>query len=230
MIITIDGPSGTGKSTVAKRVAALLGFSFFDTGAMYRAVAWVLQSKKIPIEDEASLQEILRDFHFQIHDILGQKRYIVNGVDVTEDIRAPEISAKASAVAVLPKVRQAMWKIQREFAHEVDSVFEGRDMGTSVFPHAEVKIFLTARPEVRAERRFQELSSKQKESPVPFTKEQVFRDLLERDERDSTRAFAPLKRPSDAKEIDTSDLDIDQVVAMIMEYVEEQKKKPHELV
>lgn len=229
MIITIDGPSGTGKSTVAKRVAALLGFAFFDTGAMYRAVAWMLLNNKIEIEDVTSIQKILQDFHFQIHDVLGQKRYSVNGVDVTEAIRTPEISAKASAVAVLPQVREAMWKIQRQFAQDTDSVFEGRDMGSSVFPQAEIKIFLTARPEVRAERRFKELAAKEKNA-LSFTKEEVLQQLAERDERDSTRAFAPLTRPKDAKEIDTSDLDIDQVVAIILEYVGEQKKKTHEVV
>lgn len=141
MIITIDGPSGTGKSTVAKRVAALLGFAFFDTGAMYRAVAWLLLSNNIEIDNAASIQEVLRNFHFQIHDVLGQKRYSVNGVDVTEAIRTPEISAKASSVAVLPQVREAMWKIQRQFAQDTDSVFEGRDMGSSVFPKLRLKFF-----------------------------------------------------------------------------------------
>lgn len=229
MIITIDGPSGTGKSTVAKRVAALLGFSFFDTGAMYRAVAWVLQNQNLSIDDDAAIKAVLSNFHFQIHDILGQKRYSVNNFDVTEAIRAPEISAKASAVAVLPRVRQAMASIQRDFARDADSVFEGRDMGTNVFPDAEIKIFLTARPEVRAERRFQELTAK-KGAAANLTKEQVFRDLLERDERDTTRPIAPLRKPSDAREIDTSDLDVDQVVSIIMEYIAEQKKKSHETI
>ncbi len=223
MIITIDGPSGTGKSTTAKRVAAILGFAFFDTGAMYRAVAWELLRKKISLDDAAGIQEILQNFHFEIHNLAGQKRYSVNSIDITDDIRTPEISAKASAIAVLPPVREALWRLQRQFALETDSVFEGRDMGTSVFPQAEIKIFLTARPEIRGERRYQELKAKHKTGVFSLTKQQVLHDLLERDERDSTRAFAPLKRPIDAKEIDTSDLDIDQVVNIILDYVREQK-------
>jgi len=221
MIITIDGPSGTGKSTVAKKVAAILGFAFFDTGAMYRAVAWDLLQKNIPMDDATAIQEVLQNFQYEIHDVAGQKHYIVNGVDVTEVIRTPEVTAQASSIAVLPDVREAMWKIQRHFAQGIDAVFEGRDMGSSVFPQAEAKIFLTARPEIRAERRYQEWAAKQKNSA--FSKEQVLRELLERDERDSTRAYAPLLKPRDAKEIDTSDLDIDQVVSTIIDFVHKKK-------
>lgn len=222
MIITIDGPSGTGKSTVARRVASLLGFAFFDTGAMYRAVAWELDRRRIPMSDAVAVNELLQNFQFKIHDLSGQKRYSVNGMDVTEAIRTPEISAKASAIAVLPTVREALGKIQRKFALKADSVFEGRDMGTIIFPDAEVKIFLTARADVRAERRFRELAAKQKIAST-LTKEQVMRELLERDERDSTREFAPLTKPIDAKEIDTSELDADQVVAIILDYVKEKR-------
>lgn len=225
MIITIDGPSGTGKSTIAKRVAALLGFSFFDTGAMYRAVAWALVQKKIPVDDAEAIKHLLQDFRFEIHDLAGQMRYSVNEVDITEAIRTPEISAKASLVAVLPVVRKALWNIQRVFARTTNAVFEGRDMGSEVFPEAEMKFFLTARPEIRAERRYKELMSKPGVVADALTQEQVLRDLLERDERDSSRVFAPLKKAQDAKEIDTSDLNIDQIVNIILDYVKGIKKE-----
>lgn len=225
MIITIDGPAGTGKSTIAKRVAALLGFAFFDTGAMYRAVAWFFLQKKIGIEDEHKIDTALKEFRYEIREHEGHKRYVVNNNDITEAIRTPEVTAMASGVAALPIVRQALVKVQRAFAHNKNSVFEGRDMGSVVFPEAEVRIFLTATPEIRAERRYKEWVSKQGSSAQTLTREQVLKDMIERDERDSTRACSPLKKAEGAKEIDTSYLTIDQVITVILDYVHEHTKK-----
>ncbi len=217
MIITIDGPSGTGKSTIAKRVASVLGFAFFDTGAMYRALAWEILQKQISIENATALKEVLNSFNFNIQEHAEGKRYSVNGIDVTDSIRTPVISTKASEIATLPVIRELLRDIQRKFAKNIDAVFEGRDMGTVVFPNAEVKIFLTANVDVRSERRFNEIIS----TSASLTREQVLQDLKERDERDSTRKCAPLKKPLDAKEIDTSDLTIDEVVTLVLAYVKE---------
>ncbi len=217
MIITIDGPAGTGKSTVAKKVAARLGFAFFDTGAMYRAVAWMLLQKKISAEDTEAIHNLLQDFHFEVADRMGQKYYSVNGIDVTASIRTSEVTAMASSIAVLPVVREVLWLIQRQFALAKDAVFEGRDMGSSVFPDAELRVFLTARAEVRAERRLKEMIDKGIDTTL--SKEEVLQGILERDARDSTRACAPLQKVKGMIEIDTSDLDIDQVVTVIIEHV-----------
>jgi len=208
MIIAIDGPSGTGKSTVAKGVAAKLGFAHFDTGATYRSLAWWIAEQGINPNDEKAVEGQLHSFHFEIK----KSCYFVNGADVTEAIRTHEISSLASKIAVYPEVRKKMVQIQRAFGHKIDAVFEGRDMGTVVFPEAEVKIFLTAKPEVRAQRRYLELQGK-----IPF--EQILKDIQERDHNDSTRAVSPLKKAEDAILVDTSDLTAAQVIDKIVRIV-----------
>lgn len=212
MIITIDGPAGTGKTTVAKRVAENLGFLFFDTGALYRAVAYGLIKKKIDSQDTSSLEAFLNNFHFEIRPEKDNKKYFMDGEDVTEKIRTPEISRQASEVSTLAPVRQALLVIQREFGKGKNVVFEGRDMGTIVFPKADLKIFLTARPPVRVERRYKEF----KEKSQGASEADVMRELLERDQRDSTRELSPLIQAEDAHLIDTSDLTIDDVVLLIL--------------
>ncbi len=215
MIITIDGPSGTGKSTIARRVAERLDFAFFDTGAMYRAVALCMKKRQIAIDDKRAIEKLLDQFIFRIVDDHGRKRYYVGDEEVTEEIRTREITAAVSAVAALPMVRKKIWGIQRRFGEGSNAVFEGRDMGSTVFPNAELKIFLTARPEIRAERRLKEFQEKNILDPR-LSKEQILQEIMTRDEADSTRSLSPLKKPEDALEIDTSDLSIEEVVNKVL--------------
>ena len=218
MIITIDGPAGTGKTSVAKRVAECLHFSYFDTGAMYRAVTWAIQQKNISLSDLPRIEELLKHFSFSIKHENKHKRYFVDATDVTEAIRSQEVTAHVSAVSALPPVRKALWSIQHDFAKTEDTVFEGRDLGTVVFPDAEVKIFLTGRPEVRAERRLKEILQKSPKEAAHLDQDKMLEDLMRRDELDSTRTIAPLKCPEDAFIIDTSDLSLDEVVDRILKY------------
>jgi cytidylate kinase len=215
MIITIDGPSGTGKSTVAKELAKRLKFTFFDTGAMYRAVTWCMMQENIPLDDENAIDDLLNRFDFRIEEANGKKRYFVDLNEVTEEIRTREVTARVSAVSAIGIVRKKVSGIQKRFALNANAVFEGRDMGSAVFPNADLKIFLTARPEIRAERRFKELTEKNPHC----TYEEILRDILLRDEADSTRAISPLVKPIDAIEIDTSDFTVDEVVEKILPLV-----------
>lgn len=221
MIITIDGPSGTGKSTVAKGVAKKLGFTFFDTGAMYRSFAWFAIQERIDPADEAKVQTLLPRFQFEIKtDRTKERHYFVNGAEVTKDIRTQPVSMISSQIAVYPEVRKKMVEIQRKFGHAIDAVFEGRDMGTVVFPDADLKIFLTAKPEVRAKRRYRELLQKFPDLEVSL--QDILKEIEERDQTDSTRAISPLKQAPDAILIDTSDLSAAQVIEKIIKM----KKKP----
>lgn len=205
MIVTIDGPAGSGKSTAARQLAARLGFRFLDTGAMYRAVALECVSRGVPPESEQAVAEIADRLRIELPD----DRVLVDGRDVTEAIRSPETTAAASFVAVHPEVRRALVRLQREAAAGRHVVSEGRDQGTVVFPDAECKFFLTADAEVRARRRWSELLGQGRE--VAF--EELLASIRDRDERDEQRAVAPLKPAVDAVVIDTSHRSIDEVLA-----------------
>jgi len=207
MIITIDGPAGSGKTTIAKRVASHLHFAYLDTGALYRALAYSLLSDGIDIHDEASVEAILSSYSF---DLTPQKQYVINGSDTTPYLRTQEVANSASIISAYRSVRTFLLPVQREFALKRDMVCEGRDMGTTVFPTAEIKIFLTALPEVRARRRLLELQ------PTTLTLEDLRKQIIERDERDMSRAISPLVKPEKCIVIDTSDLSIDQVVDEIL--------------
>lgn len=217
MIIAIDGPSGTGKSTVAKGVAKRLGFAFFDTGAMYRSIAWKIQKEKIDPKDLERIKTLLPYFHFEMRtNRKGERRYFVDGEDITEAIRSQEISVISSQIAVYSPVRQALVKVQREFGHSRDAVFEGRDMGTVVFPEADLKIFLTARSEVRAQRRYCELLNKFPDLAQSLSFEQILQEIETRDRTDMTRPVSPLKQAPDAILIDTSDLTAEEVIDKVI--------------
>ncbi len=226
MIITIDGPAGTGKTTVAQQVAQRLGLPYFDTGAMYRSFAFVLLHEKIPLSNMKQISKLLTDFSFEIRIVQGEHHYFANGTDVTQVIRSPAVTNLVSPVSALPVVRKALWKIQRRFAQKRGGVFEGRDLGSTVFPHAYYKIFLTARPEVRAERRLAELKNKRPEDVKNTTREQMIQELIKRDNLDSTRALAPLVCPPDAYVIDTSELTLDEVVERVLEYKKKKNNRP----
>lgn len=210
MIITIDGPSGTGKTTVAHEIAKRLGFHCFDTGAMYRCVAFKSMQDGLNIDSDSGLLEMLKNFSF----IIKNDRYFVNGVDVTDKIRTEEISKRASILAAKEFVRQNLWSLQRKFAEGGNSVFEGRDMGSVVFPFADFKFFLTASAEVRAKRRLKELQDKNPN--MKFSYDEILHSVKERDDFDSKRALAPLICPKHAIIIDTSNISKDEVINKIL--------------
>lgn len=226
MIITIDGPAGTGKTTVSKRVAERLGLPYFDTGAMYRSVAFLILHEKVPLSDERRISELLSNFEFEIRQQGTERKYIVNGRDVTDVIRSQAVTNIVSPVSALHVVREALWEIQRKFALKRGGVFEGRDMGSVVFPQAPIKIFLTARPEVRAERRLAELKEKRPEEVRQTNHQQMLEEIMRRDQIDSSRSIAPLICPPDAYVVDTSNISIDEVVERIIEYKEKKNLKP----
>lgn len=218
MIITIDGPIATGKSTIAKHLAREIGYIFFDTGAMYRCVTYAILKNHINSDHLPELDDFLKNFSFDIKMKKGERTYFVDGEDVTLAIRNAEVTAQVSKISAIRTVREKLMALQREWAVGVNAVFEGRDMGTVVFPNAEIKVFLTGRPEVRAKRRFDELRMKFPEETKDLTLKKVIQDLDLRDSYDSTREIAPLKQAPDALVVDTSDLTIDEIVLKILEY------------
>ena len=224
MIITIDGPAGSGKSSVAKSLAEKIGFTFFDSGAMYRAVTYGLIKENIDPHNSELLSQFLQDFHYSISSKNGEKIYHANGEDVTQHIRSQIVTNRVSEVAAIAEVRNSLVHIQRNSAQNVDAVFEGRDMGSVVFPKAELKIFLIASPQVRAERRFNEIATKSPEEAKVLSLEKVEKDIIHRDHLDSTREHSPLLQPENAKVIDTSELGITEVINKIIDYKNELDK------
>jgi CMP/dCMP kinase len=206
VIVAIDGPAGAGKSTVARSVANRLGYLYIDTGAMYRAVAfWAIQNQ-VDLDDLHRLEQLARQARIEFEG----NRVILNGADVTAQIREPEVSQAASRVAACGGVRRAMREEQRRIAASHSAVMEGRDIGTVVFPDAQVKIYLDADPQERARRRAAETG---------IDREQVARQIADRDHRDRTRAEAPLAQAPDAEYLDTSDLSPEQVEEAILKLV-----------
>lgn len=200
LIVAIDGPAGAGKSTLARRVAERIGAIYIDTGAMYRAIAlWALR-QSIPTADAHRLEALAN--HAKIEFLPGENRLLLNGEDVSGEIRTPTVAAAASEVAANSAVRRAMVALQREIANHSSIVMEGRDIGTVVFPDAEVKIFLDANTDVRAQRRAEELSAKQ----IPFEIDLLRQQIQERDSRDRNRAASPLMQAGDATYLDSSHL------------------------
>lgn len=222
MIIAIDGPSGTGKSTVAQEVAKALGFFYFDTGAMYRAFAYFLHKSKISFDEQENVREALKRFDFDIQKHQGEYVYLVSGEDVSAAIRQNTISQLASTIAKNPLVRLELLPVQRAFAKKGSFVMEGRDIGTVVFPDAEVKIFLTADEEIRAERRLDQLN--QKFPGVTHHYDQVLAELRARDLADQTRDVCPLRQAQDAILLDTSHMSVEEVIEAIVELIKQQRK------
>lgn len=206
LIIAIDGPAASGKSTTAQLLAEKLGYVYIDTGAMYRACALKAKKMGIDINDEESIRELLDNIDIRIENHNSKNRIFLDGEDVSEDIRADDISALASAISAIPAVRYKMVELQRKMGEKGGVILDGRDIGTFVFPSAEVKFFLTASPEIRAKRRWLELQ--QKGINKDFS--EVLADLVKRDNNDSQRALAPLKKADDAIEVDTSNMTIEE--------------------
>ena len=216
--VAVDGPSGAGKSTLAKAVARELHIMYVDTGAIYRVIGLAAFRRGVAPRDEAAVTAMLPELEIGMkHGGDGLQRMYLNGEDVTDDIRLPEISMYASAVSALPPVRAFLLEMQRKLAREQSVIMDGRDIGTVVLPDAEVKIFLTADAETRAKRRFLELE--RRGTPKPYA--EVLAELQERDWNDSHRAVAPLKQAADAVLLDTSALDFAQSKALVLRTIRE---------
>lgn len=225
MIITIDGPIATGKSTIAKRLAQEIGYIYFDTGAMYRCLTYAIIKHNVNIDNPDELAEFLKNFTFEIKIKHGDRHYVVENEDITLKIRGDEVTSGVSKVSAFSAVREKLVNLQRELAIGVNAVFEGRDMGTVVFPNAQLKIFLTGRPEVRAQRRYNELRAKFPEETKQLTMEKVLEDINKRDDYDSHREVSPLRQAEDAFVIDTSDFTTDEIVLKILEFKDSMKTR-----
>lgn len=216
--IAIDGPSGAGKSTIAKAVAQKLGYIYIDTGAMYRAVGLFYTRRGTDIKnDKQAVISLLSQINIDIKYIDDNQHIFLNGEDVTDKIRTPEISMAASDSGTVKEIRERMTVIQRRLAEEKNCVMDGRDIGSYVLPFANVKIFLTAGVAIRAERRYKELTEKGTE----VTYDEVLSDMIRRDENDSNREFMPLKAAEDAVVIDSSDLSLEESVKAVLSAVKD---------
>jgi cytidylate kinase len=213
IVVAIDGPAGAGKSTIARSLADKLGFVYINTGAMYRAVALWAMRTGVAESDMHRLEQLASEA--EIAFVAGSSSTILNGEDVTEAIRAPEVSDFASRISVIPAVRRALVEKQRRMGADISCVMEGRDIGSVVFPDAQVKVFLDAHPEIRADRRVTELRS----AGEPIAAEETAREMAERDRRDRTRTEAPLVQSPDATYLDTSGLTIEQVEESVLKLV-----------
>ena len=214
--VAIDGTSGAGKSTLARAAAERLGILYVDTGAIYRTIGLYVRRRGIDPKDTAAVLAALPDIRIGMdHDDDGMQRMLLNGEDVTADIRLPEISMYASAVSAIQGVRDFLMEMQRSLARERSVIMDGRDIGTVVLPDADVKIFLYADVEVRAKRR--ELELRQRGTPKPY--EEVLREMEERDYNDTHRAAAPLRAADDAIMVDTSSMDFDASLALLLDVI-----------
>lgn len=220
MIVAIDGPSGAGKSTLAKRLARELGFMYLDTGAMYRALALKILRQGLDLDDQERLAALVNATKIDLIEARANLKVLLDGVDVSDLIRTPEVSQMASKVSAFPVVRKRMLDLQRALGQNGSVVAEGRDIGTVIFPNAEVKIYLDASVNERARRRYEELRNRGR--AVSF--EDTVREIEERDKRDSERDLAPLKKAEDALAIDSSALSADAVAEQVMRTIKQKFK------
>lgn len=220
MIIAIDGKAGTGKSTTAKALAKKLNYTYIDTGAMYRAVAYFCFKNEVVITEE-NLNKYIDDIDIKIKYVDGEQKVFLNNEDITKYLRIKEVNDRASEVAVIPAVREKLVSLQRKMGETGNVVMDGRDIGTVVFPNAEVKIFTETDIEERVRRRIKEYADK----GVTMTAEDLRENMLKRDKIDSERAHSPLKKAEDAILLDTTNLTIDEVVNEIIKIVKEKEEK-----
>jgi len=214
-VIAIDGPSGAGKSTIAKLLARRLGYTYIDTGAMYRAIGWKAKREVVDPADEGSLSRMCAGTEVTIRHDADNQRVLVDGRDVTDDIRTPEMGMLASAVSRSPAVRARLLTLQRNLGEAGGVVMDGRDIGTVVFPHAEIKFYLDASAEERGRRRWQEL----KEKGMVVDRDAITEEIRARDLQDSSRSIAPLSRAADARYLDSSTMTISDVVATMLTHI-----------
>ena len=217
MIVAIDGPAASGKSTSAKLLAKELGFLYLDTGAMYRCVSWAVIKDEIDLSNDRQLLNFLKIFKIDLKNTGNRSSFYVNNKDVTDLIRKSNISQRVSEVSAIPDIRDFMVGIQRNYAKSENCVMEGRDIGTVVFPKAEVKFFIIASDEVRAKRRKLELESLGEKKSLS----ELIDEIRRRDDFDSNRGHSPLKKAFDAIEIDTTDLSIDEQVKLMLDIVKQ---------
>jgi len=220
-IIAIDGPAGSGKSTVSRLLAARLGYLYLDTGAMYRAVALQAKRKNVDLKDAEKTSKLCRDLDLHFKTLDGATRLFLGVEDISAAIRNPEMDMLSSAISAIKEVRQAMTLLQRNMAEQRGVVAEGRDMGTVVFPNAECKFFIDADPEVRAGRRYRERLARGEE----VSRQEVEKELRKRDDQDMTRALAPLMPAKDAILLDTTNLTVEEVVETMVKTIEGGDKK-----
>lgn len=213
--IAIDGPAGAGKSTIARALAAQIGFIYVDTGALYRTVGLFMLRAGVDPADAEAVVPRLDGVQIALTFSEGEQHVLLSGEDVSEAIRTPEVSMAASAVSAIPAVRAFLLSLQKELAAANNVIMDGRDIGTVILPDAQLKIFLTASPQARAQRRFAQLQ--EKGEAVSY--DEVLRDIQKRDEQDMTRAAAPLKPAPDARLVDTSDCTLDESIARVRELV-----------
>ena len=221
LIIAIDGPSGAGKSTLAKRLAKDLGFIYLDTGAMYRALALKVLRQAVDLADDTRLGQLVDDTEINLRHRAGNLEVLLDGEDVSGQIRTPEVSQMASKVSALKKVRDRMLVLQRAMGERGSVVAEGRDIGTVIFPRAEVKIYLDASADERARRRCRELTAAGRQVDL----QETLREIEERDKRDSERDIAPLRRADDALLLDSSSVDADQVAALVLNQIKNKARE-----
>ena len=215
--IAIDGPAGAGKSTIARALARKLGYIYVDTGALYRSIGLYCTEAGVPLEDKAAVTAALEQIRVELRYVDGVQRVLLNGRDVSEEIRRPEISLAASSVSAMDTVRAFLFDLQRNMALEHDVVMDGRDIGTVVLPQADVKIFLTAAAEARARRRLLELQQRGQQADF----DTILHDIILRDEQDEHRPIAPLRRAEDAVLLDTTQLNLEQSLQQLLHLVKE---------
>ena len=215
--VAIDGPAGAGKSSVSRHVAKTLGFLYVDTGALYRAVGLSVLRQNVDPKDREAVVQTLSGTHVSLRFLDGEQRVFLNDEDVSDLIRTPQASMAASDVSAIPAVRDFLFALQKDIAAQNNCLMDGRDIGTVVLPHAEVKIFLTASAETRAVRRCKELE--EKGMPAPF--DEVLADIEQRDYNDAHRPIAPLRQADDAVLVDTSDLTFDESCAAVLRIIKE---------
>jgi cytidylate kinase len=215
LLITIDGPAGAGKTTVSRALADRLGYRYIDTGALYRGVALAVKTEAVDPQSDADLKQLCNELDLAFVLTEDGLRLISNGQDISDRIRTPEITMLASTVSARPVVREYLLDLQKNMGSQKAAVFEGRDMGTVVFPAADIKFFLDASTSKRAERRFDEIKSKSSQ-----TLDEVERDIQQRDQNDRTREVAPLKPARDAIIIDSTNLTIEQVVELMVSHID----------